>query len=227
MADIQDIGTKNLYKDNEKAYGKKINPKEVPVTPIGIDIDNEFYETIASLGEASGVDVNKLNAFTQITNSRETLYEVLDTMAQDTLISAVLETYAEDATETNEQGDIVWCEASDPKIAKYVTFLLNSLNVDKHIYSWVYSLCKYGDVYLRLFRESDFKDSLLDKKEQTTLNEKFLEAQDNTPLEENVSLKLYKNNDKMVNYVEMVPNPAEMFELTKFGKSYAYIKTNS
>ena len=25
----------------------------------------------------------------------------------------------------------------------------------------------------------------------------------------------------------MVPNPAEMFELTKFGKSYAYIKTNS
>lgn len=227
MADIQTTSSKNLYKDDENVYGKKINPKEVPSTPIGLDIDNEFYETIATLGEASEVDINKLNAFTQITNSRETLYEVLDTMAQDTLISAVLETYAEDATESNEQGDIVWCESSDPKILKYVTFLLNSLNIDKHIYSWVYSLCKYGDVYLRLFRESDFKDSLLDNKEQTTLNEKFLDIKDKTPLEENVSLKLYKNTDKMVNYVEMVPNPAEMFELTKFGKSYAYIKTNS
>lgn len=228
MADIQTVGSKNLYKDDEKVYGKKINPIEVPPTPIGIDVDNEFYETIASFGESTAVDINSLNAFTQITNSRETLYEVLDTMAQDTLISAVLETYAEDATETNEQGEVVWCEASDPKIGKYINFLLNSLNIDKHIYTWVYSLCKYGDVYLRLFRESDFNDDLLDTKEQTTLNEKFVETQNSTTtLEENVRLKLYDKHDRLVNYIEMVPNPAEMFELTKFGKSYAYIKTNS
>ena len=66
-------------------------------------------------------------------------------MARDSTIAAVLETYAEDATETNEQGDVVWCEASDDKILKYITFLLDTLNVNKHIYSWVYSLCKYGD----------------------------------------------------------------------------------
>ena len=228
MADTTTVSSKDIYKDAENLYGHKITPKEMPGTEIGIDTDNEFYDSIVSDGDSSVVDINRINAFTQVTNSRETLYDVLDTMAQDSLIAAVLETYAEDATETNEQGEIVWCEASDPKVGKYINFLLSSLNVDKHIYSWVYSLCKYGDVYLKLFRESDFSDSLLDDKEHTALNEKFSEVQNTSAvLDENVNIKYYKHNDRLVNYIEMVPNPAEMFELTKFGKSYAYIKTNS
>lgn len=176
MADTTTANSKNLYKDDQSIYGTKIHAVEVPPTEIGIDTENTFYDSIVSDGDSSVVDINRINAFTQITNSRETLYDVLDTMSQDTTIAAVLETYAEDATETNEQGEIIWCEASDPKILKYVTFLLNSLNVDKHIYSWVYSLCKYGDIYLKLFRESDFADALLDEKEQTVLNEKFSEV---------------------------------------------------
>lgn len=228
MADTTTANVKQLYKDNEDTYGKKIVPKPIPGTEIGIDTTNDFYEVIASEGDAATVDINRINAFSQITNSRETLYDVLDTMARDSTIAAVLETYAEDATETNEQGDIVWCEASDDKILKYITFLLDTLNVNKHIYSWVYSLCKYGDIYLKLFRESDFDDNLLSDKEQTTLNEKFSVVQDTkTGLDENINIKLYSNKDRLVSYIEMMPNPAELFELTKFGKSYAYIKTNS
>lgn len=227
MADTTTANIKNLYKDDTSVYGTKINPTPVPSLEIGVDTNDDFYTAIAENGDASVVDINRLNAFTQISNSRETLYDVLDTMSQDSTIAAVLETYAEDATETNEQGDIIWCESSDSKILKYVTFLLNSLNVDKHIYAWVYSLCKYGDVYLKLFRESDFNDTLLTEKEQTTLNEKFSETQGTELLDENVNIKYYKKDDRLVNYIEMVPNPAEMFELTKFGKSYAYIKTNS
>ena len=34
------------------------------------------------------------------------------------------------------------------------------MNADKNIYGWVYSLLKYGDVYLRLYRESDYQDTL-------------------------------------------------------------------
>lgn len=227
MADTTTANIKNLYKDDTSVYGTKINPTPVPSLEIGVDTNDDFYTAIAENGDASVVDINRLNAFTQISNSRETLYDVLDTMSQDSTIAAVLETYAEDATETNEQGDIIWCESSDSKILKYVTFLLNSLNIDKHIYAWVYSLCKYGDVYLKLFRESDFNDTLLTEKEQTTLNEKFSETQGTELLDENVNIKYYKKDDRLVNYIEMVPNPAEMFELTKFGKSYAYIKTNS
>lgn len=231
MAD--NLNTKNMYQDESPDLGHKINPIPVPETQIGVDTDDAFYDSIIEGGESASVDITKINAFTQITNNRETLYETLDTMAQDSTVSAVLETYAEDATETNEQGDVVWAESSDPKILRYVTFLLNSLNVDKYIYQWVYSLCKYGDVYLRMYRESDFEDNLLkdDDEEDRTLNEKFAQAnetiEDKEELTEDVIIKYYKKDDRLVNYIEMIPNPAEMFELTKFGKSYAYIKTNS
>lgn len=228
MADST-INVNNIYKEDPTEFGHKIKPKAVPETPIGIDTDDSFYDSIVQDGEATAIDINKINAFTQITNNRETLYDVLDTMAQDSTVAAVLETYAEDATETNEQGEIVWCESSDEHILKYVNFLLSSLNVDKHVYSWVYSLCKYGDIYLRLYRQSDLEDSLLTDDNKKVLNENFedLEEEPKDALNENVILKVYKNDDKFVNYIEAVPNPAEMFELTKFGKSYAYIKTNS
>ena len=229
------IDTKNMYQDESPDLGHKINPIPVPETQIGVDTDDAFYDSIIEGGESASVDITKINAFTQITNNRETLYETLDTMAQDSTVSAVLETYAEDATETNEQGEIIWAESSDPKVLRYVTFLLKSLNVDKYIYNWVYSLCKYGDVYLRMYRESDFEDNLLkdEDEEDRTLNEKFAHASEDVTdeekqeLTEDVIIKYYKNDDRLVNYIEMVPNPAEMFELTKFGKSYAYIKTNS
>ena len=230
--------TKDMYQDQSPQLGNKINPVPVPETQIGVDTDDAFYDSIIQGGEAAAVDITRINAFTQITNNRETLYETLDTMAEDSTVSAVLETYAEDATEPNEQGDIVWCEASDPKILRYVSFLLDSLNVNKYIYQWVYSLCKYGDVYLKLFRESDFEDALLKDEDEDSklLTEKFEQTQDGpynvladdkTKLDEDVVIKYYKKDDRLVNYIEMVPNPAEMFELTKFGKSYAYIKTNS
>lgn len=209
--------------------GKKIHPVPVPETQIGVDTDDEFFKELANLGEATAVDINSINTFTQLSQSRETLYNVLDTMAEDSIVSALLEVYAEDATETNTDGQIVWAESSDGDILKYITFLLNSLNVDKHVYKWVYSLCKYGDVYLKLFRQSDFEDNLLTEKDKSRLNEKFTkltEIEEPKTLNEDVVVKVYDKNDRLVNYVDMVPNPGEMFELTKFGKSYAYLKTN-
>ena len=152
-------------------------------------------------------------------------------MAQDSTVAAILEIYAEDATETNERGEIVWSESSDPNINKYITYLLKSLNVDKNMYKWVYSLCKYGDLYLKLFRHSDFEDKLFeDSTSKSTLNEKFSRISDKEPqnegINESILLKAYDSEDRLANFIDMVPNPGEMFELTKFGKSYAYLKTN-
>ena len=73
-------------------------------------------------------------------------------MCEDSTISAVIETYTEDATEYNESGQIVWAESSNPKVQKMVQFLLDTMNVDKNIYKWTNSLVKYGDVYLRMYR---------------------------------------------------------------------------
>lgn len=227
---MPNIEKDKFIQDSEKV-GTKINPVPVPETEIGVDTANEFFKDIANLGDSASIDISSLNTFTQLSQNRETLYQVLDTMAQDSTVAAILEIYAEDATETNERGEIVWSESSDPNINKYITYLLKSLNVDKNMYKWVYSLCKYGDLYLKLFRHSDFEDKLFeDSTSKSTLNEKFSRIADkesqNEDINESILLKAYDSEDRLANFIDMVPNPGEMFELTKFGKSYAYLKTN-
>lgn len=227
---MPNIEKDKFIQDSEKV-GTKINPVPVPETEIGVDTANEFFKDIANLGDSASIDISSLNTFTQLSQNRETLYQVLDTMAQDSTVAAILEIYAEDATETNERGEIVWSESSDPNINKYITYLLKSLNVDKNMYKWVYSLCKYGDLYLKLFRHSDFEDKLFeDSTSKSTLNEKFSRISDkelqNEAVNESILLKAYDSEDRLANFIDMVPNPGEMFELTKFGKSYAYLKTN-
>lgn len=219
---------KEFFNKESDKLGQKINALPVPETEIGVDTDDTFFNELADLGDATSIDITAINTFAQLSQSRETLYQVLDTMAQDPTMAAVLEIYAEDATEQNEQGETVWVESDDANIGKYVNFLLKSLNVEKNIYRWVYSLCKYGDLYLKLFRQSDIDDDLFANKEKDTLNEKFTELgeDDSKVLNENVVVKAYTHKDRLVNFVDMVHNPGEMFELTKFGKSYAYIKTN-
>lgn len=226
--------------DDSSELGKKINPVPKPETNIGIDTEDEFYQSLIDASTSAAIDVTQFDDFSHVSQSRETLYQVLDTMAEDSMVSAMLETYTEDATEPNEQGQIVWAEASDSNIAKYVGFLLTSLNVDKNIYKWVHSFIKYGDLYLRLYRQSDFQGDLFDddendpSKSKTRLHEKFTHLDESLDpenseqrLDEQVFIKAYEPSDRLVNYIDDVSNPGEMFELTRFGKSYAYVKANS
>ena len=201
----------NAYSDGSDLYGKKPVATPKPQKNIGIDLNDTFLDKVINAGLTSSLDISKIESFTQISNNRETIMELLDTMAEDSMISSALEVYAEDATERNDAGKIVWCSSDDHYIGNYISFLLDTMNVDKNIYKWVYSLCKYGDVYLRLYRNSEYKDDLF--KDKDSLNE-------------DVIIKKFSKQDQYSHYVEMVPNPAEMFELTRLGKSYAFIKAN-
>lgn len=205
------------FSENDKLLNKKIEPVSTPSMEIGIDLENTVMSNIADTVETSQLDINALNSFTQVSRSRNEIYDVLDDMGNDSTLAAVLETYAEDATETNDAGDIMWCESPDADAAAYVTYLLNALNVNKNLYKWTYSLCKYGDVYLRLYRESDYDDLLF---------ERPVKQQSKSKLNEDIKIKLYGKNDKYIHYLEMAPNPAQIFELTRFGKTSAYIKTD-
>lgn len=212
------------YSDGSEIYGSKTNPVPTPEKNIGIQTQGQFLDAVIDAGLSSKLDISKIESFTQVSNNRETVMELLDTMSEDSTIAAALELYAEDATESNDAGDIVWCTSDDDEILKYVTFLLDTMNVNKHIYQWAYSLCKYGDVYLRLYKESEYVDRLFNPKKEE--KKKSLTEDIKEPLNEDVILKAYSQNDKYSHYVEMVPNPAEVFELTKFGKSCGYIKAN-
>ena len=64
-----------------------------------------------------------------------------------------------------------------------------------------------------------------EKKKNKSLVEQLNEA-DKEELNEDINVKAYSKSDKYAHYIEMYPNPAEVFELTKFGKTAGYIKAN-
>ena len=151
----------SAFVDAEQVYHKETIAVPAPERNIGVDTNNTIYTNIINAGQSHQLDINALESFTSISQSRNTVYSLMDSMSEDSTISAVLETYAEDATEYNDQGQVVWAESSKAHVQKFVQFLLDSMGVDKNIYKWMYSLCKYGDCYLRLYRESDWRDDLL------------------------------------------------------------------
>ncbi len=220
----------SAFVDDKEIYNKKPNIEPSPEKQIGINTTNSFYKNIIQAGMSNQLDMSALNSFLTASRSRDQMYSLIDDMSHDSMLASVLETYAEDATETNDNGDIVWAESSDPDIAKYTNYLLKAMRVNKNVYGWVHSLCKYGDIYLRLYRQSDYEnDALFDDVPKNRLNEDIhlsdLDLDTQSSLKESVTIQAYAKNDHYVHYLEMVPNPAEMFELTKFGKTYAYIKS--
>ena len=219
---MPDIIDDTVVVNDDELYNKPIKPVVAPERKRDVDLNNTLYNNIIQAGLSSQLDIQSLNGLNQKAENRNQMYNVFDTMCEDGTISAVVETYAEDATERNDSGNIVWVESADDDIGQMVEFLLDSLNVNKNIYKWCYSLCKYGDLYLRLYRDSDYNDAILfdnNKDKKQTLNENAQEK-----LDEDIKLKAYKKNDRYVHYMEMVANPATMFELTRFGKTIGYVE---
>lgn len=198
-------------------------------TKLDIDTTKSLVDNIIEAGLSHTLDTSALENFTSISNARDQIYQLIDTMCQDSTVSSIVRTYSEDVCETGDNGHIIWCESQNPDISKFVNYLLNVINVDKKIFSWVYCLIKYGDVYLRLYRESDYADPLFKKankdKVRTALNESLdAEEAETGTLNEAVKLNIRKAKDVYSYYVEMVPDPGTMFELTKYGQTFGYIE---
>ena len=96
-----------INNNQQDIFNKKTVAVPVPERNIGIDTDNSFFDNLVNLGLSSKVDLTTIESFSQISQNRNLTYNVLDIMGEDTTIAAILETYAEDATELNEEGHIV------------------------------------------------------------------------------------------------------------------------
>ena len=211
MADIKD--TESVFIQDDELYNKTAKPVVAPERKRDVDLSGSLYDNIIEATISSQLDIGALSSLNTRAEDRNQMYNIYDVMCEDGSVGAVVEAYAEDATERNEHGDIVWVESDKPEVAKCVEYFLDTMNVNKNIFKWCYSLCKYGDLYLRLYRESEYEDDL------------FIDKDDEKkPLNEDVKIKAYSKNDKYAHYLEMVSNPATMFELTKFGKTVGYIK---
>jgi len=205
--------------DNTNIVGKKIKPTPKEPQEIGIDVDNTVQLELLDSVATSSVDMSSIENLSNVSQTRESIFQLIDTMALDDRVSAILETYTEDVTQTNDNGQVVWCQSDNEDVAKYITHLLDVLNVDKHAPEWVYSMIKYGDVYLKMFKDSDYKEDEEwvneHVKKDKTLNEDIVK--------EDINVILHQEDDHYRPYVQMVANPGEMFELTKHGKTMAYI----
>ena len=212
-------------------YVNKVNAQPIPDRINDIDTHGILYDNIIEASNNSILDLNSINSFTQISQSRDELYNMIDIMCEDPIISTALDIYAADCCEPNDKGQIVWAEGSDENVIGMVQHLLEQTNVDKNAFIWVQSLIKYGDLYLRLLRDSEFNDGLFyvapkeDDYEIKKLNES-VESSESETLNEDVILKAYKKDDHYAEYMEMHKNPAEIFELQKFGKTVGYIRSH-
>ena len=103
-------------------------------TKLDIDTAGTLIDNIIDAGLTSRLDISAIEHFTSISNARDQVYQLIDTMCQDSTISSIVRTYAEDVCETADNGHIVWCESQDSNITKFVNYLLNVINIDKYIF---------------------------------------------------------------------------------------------
>lgn len=190
-------------------YSNKTKSEPLPSKMNDIDVDGDFYTALIDNTNNNTLDTAQINAFSNVAMTRDRVYDLLDLMGADPIISTALDIYASDACEPNEEGKIIWATSKDDKVAACVNSIIDGLELDKNTYGWIYSLIKYGDLYLRLYRQSEF-NVLNDKK----------------PLNEDIIVKAFSKNDRYSNYMGQIKNPAEAFELKRLGKTSCFIQAH-
>lgn len=180
------------------------------------------------LNLSQNIDYSAFNKFTSLASDRKTQYEAYDNMTNDTIISSALEMYADDASQYDNQGRLIWAESENADLVDYIDKLLDNLNIGKMLWAIYYNLALYGDVYLRLFKRTN---DIYDKDIYPYKN--FYDSMDLDNINENDEKELNENildiNSKYLPYVELVDEPENVYDLVKNGKTvqYAYVDTNS
>ena len=104
---------------DKQFVGKMAKPVPKSEENIGIDTKQEFASELLIGAEKQEIDISELMNFQTFAQSREALYQLIDVMGEDTLINSILESYAEDATQRNSEGRVVWIESDNADVQKY------------------------------------------------------------------------------------------------------------
>ena len=186
-------------------------------------------------GLSSQINSSILSGFRDVSSSRELQYQMYDEMAKDVIISSALDLYADDATEYDESGRIIWAVSDDAEISKAANYLIKVLKLNENAWLHIRSLVQYGDIFLQTYRASDVDEDANQNRDKLTknanYNRKLTESKKSSKekdpyLLEDVIVNYYSENDKLEDYIEMVPNPAEIFDLVKRGKTNGFLKTS-
>lgn len=198
---------------------KAVKPKDLKEPDLE-NIANDFSKLFLSQASNGNLNTDVINSFATQAKNREQEYELIDTMAQDSTIAAALELYAQDITQPNDNGKVFWVEV-DPtaedssELLTWAEKKLDALQVDKQAFEWAFNLVKYGDVYVKPIRKSDYEKSVLFKQpEQEHLNE-------------DIRAITKDKDDKYLEMIETERCSNEIFDLTQLGKTVCFIKAGN
>lgn len=158
------------------------------------------------------IDIDSIQNFRSVSSNRHNKYIGFEEMLEDPIIAAALQMYVDDACQYNEKGNIVWAEGSDTAAVEAANRLIDVLDINKHCWRDIYSLCTYGDLYLRLYKEGDESD-------YTTMY-----SDNNRGLDLSIMIKPEDTQKKYEEYVEAVDDPAAIFDLQSKGKTAGFIR---
>lgn len=204
------MGFLNSFKTklNEDALHPKFSHIPPRNNEIGIADNADDITQIQMESDNSVIDMSDVEKFTTLSKYRDERYNAYEEMLQDPIIAAALEMYSDDATQMNRDGDIIWVESDDQSIADAANRLLDVLNINKHVWKHIYSLCTYGDLYLRLYKTDDVDDN----------------ADAAAGIEGTMLIKPDDMTRRLEERVEYVPNPATVFDIQTKEKTSGFIR---
>ena len=107
---MSETKNKSKKKTQNPLVGRQAQPVTLNnTTTLDIDTKNILADNIIEAGLTSKLDAAALENFTNISNTRDQIYQLIDTMSQDSSVAAILRTYAEDVCEPADNGHVIWC----------------------------------------------------------------------------------------------------------------------
>ena len=100
--------TKKSSKSKSSLIGNQAKPVVLDsTTKLDMDTNKVLIDNIIEAGLQSKLDVSAIDKFTSISNARDQVYQLIDTMCNDSAVSAIIRTYTDDVCEMADNGHIV------------------------------------------------------------------------------------------------------------------------
>lgn len=186
--------------------GIRVKPNTGKSQDSEIDPDSELAQILGA-DDVTQQQMLSIAQFREMSQNRNEQYDVFDEMEKDATVAAALKMYADDATQYNLDGDVIWVESDNPDIAKFGNRLIEKLGINRLAWSHIYNLVKYGDLYLETF----YDDEEIGMKEKTV----------NAGI---TNVMKHKAGAVIEEYIEMVDDAASIFDLRKRGKVSGFIR---
>lgn len=129
---------------------RKILNESGPSAVYFADDDKEPIKMIA----ANGGLWTLLQAAGNLDRDRLSRYRDYDEMEDDAIVASALEMCVDDSSQYSREANATVWVAEDSEYKKEIEEFFHQIDLENKVWGWVYNIAKYGDFFLRVYRES-------------------------------------------------------------------------